>query len=153
MPRSKELSEKLREKIIIAHITGECYKKIAQRFDVNVPTVRQIVNKRRYFKIATTLPQSGRPRKISSKTARQLVVEVSKNPGVTSSELQNSFARAEIHVHRSIIPKTLNQVSLHGRVARKKPLVKTKHREAKLKLAKNPLRQDFLPLEESFGDR
>ena len=44
MPRSKELSEKLRETIIIAHKSGEGYKKITQWFDVNVSTVRQIVD-------------------------------------------------------------------------------------------------------------
>ena len=43
---SKELSDKLREKIIIALKSVKGYKKIAQRFDVNVSTVRQIVYKR-----------------------------------------------------------------------------------------------------------
>ena len=74
---------------------------------------------------------------------RQLVVEVSKNPTVTSRELQSSLARADIHVHRSTIPRTLNQVGLHGRVARKKPLLKTKHREARLKFAKTHLDKTF----------
>ena len=87
----------------------------------------------------------------SSKTARQLVVEVSKNPGGTSSELPSSFARAEIHVHRSIIPRALNQVGLHGRVARKKPLVKTMQREAKLKLAKIHLDKTFYHWKKVLG--
>ena len=143
MPRSKELSEKLRRKIIIAHKSEEGYKKITQQFDVNVSTVRQIVYKWRYFKTTTTLLQSGRPRKISSRTARQLVVEVSKNPRVTSRELQSSLARDDIHVHRSTIQRTPNQVGLHDWVARKKPLLKTKHCEARLKFAKTHLDKTF----------
>ena len=133
VPRSKELSEKLIEKII-ARKSGEGYK-ITQRFDINVSTVRQIVDKWRYFKTAT-LPRSGRPRKISSRTVRKLVEEASKNPKVTSRGFQSSLASADIHVHQSTTPRTLKQVGLHGKVARKRPLLNTKHREARLKFAK-----------------
>ena len=57
MPRSKELSEKLREKIIIAHKAGEGYKKIVQWSDVNVSTMRQVVYEWRYFKTTTMFPE------------------------------------------------------------------------------------------------
>ena len=143
MPRSKELSEKLREKIMIAHKSGEGCKKIAQRFDVDVSTVRQIVYKWRYFKTTTTLLRNGRARKTSSRTARQLVVEVPKNPRVTSRELQSSLARADIHVHRFTMRRTLVQVGLHGKVARKNLLLKTKHCAARLKFAKTHLDKTF----------
>ena len=39
--------------IIIAHKSGEGYKKIAQQFDVNVSTMHHIVDKWRYFKTRT----------------------------------------------------------------------------------------------------
>ena len=55
---------------------------------------------------------------------------------MTSREFQSNLARADIHVHRSTIWRTLNPVGQNGRVARKNPLLKTKHREARLKFAK-----------------
>lgn len=96
MPRSKELSEDLRSKIITAHKSGEGYQKISKRLDVNVSAVRQIVYKWRAFK-TTSLPRSGRPRKISNRTARKLVLEASKNPRVTSKKLQSNLTKADIH--------------------------------------------------------
>ena len=62
---------------------------------------------------------------------------------MTSRELYNALARADIHVHRSTIWRTVNPAVQHGKVARKNPLLKTKHREARLKFAETHLDKTF----------
>lgn len=65
MPRTKELSEELRKRIVDAHEAGKGYKIISKEFGLHRSTVRQIVYKWRIFKTTVTLPRSGRPTKIT----------------------------------------------------------------------------------------
>ena len=92
---------------------------------------------RKHFRTTKSLPRTGRPRKISDRAARQLVRQVNENPGLTSRELQESLSNANIDVHRTTIRRTLNEAGLSGRVARKKPLLSAKHRQARLQFAKD----------------
>ena len=129
MPRYKELPKALRKKVGAAHKRGEGYKTISKQPGLQVLTVRQVVYIWRNFQTTACLPRSGRPRKISDKTARKLISEASKNPKVTSRELQVNLGQAGVPVHSSTIRRTLNQSDLHGRVARKKPLLKKQHKK------------------------
>ncbi len=99
-------------------------------------TVRQIVYKWRKFKTTVTLPRSGRPTKISPRTNRKIIKEVTKNPRVTSKDLQATLALANVSVHDSTIRKRLNKNGVHGRIARRKPLLSKKNIAACLKFAK-----------------
>ena len=108
-------------------------------------TVRQIVYKWRKFKTTVTLPRSGRPTKISPRTNRKIIKEVTKNPRVTSKDLQATLALANVSVHDSTIRKRLNKNGVHGRIARRKPLLSKKNIAARLKFTKEHIDdpQDF----------
>ena len=137
MPRSKELSGDVRKRIVAAHKDGEGYKAISKRLAVHVSTVRQVVYKWRQHHSTANLSRSGRPQKVSPRAARKLARDAQENPRKTSRDLQADLAAAGTKVHRTTVRRVLNNAGLYGRVARKKPLLKKKHREARLQFAKS----------------
>ncbi|XP_075444851.1 uncharacterized protein LOC142488342 isoform X3 [Ascaphus truei] len=141
-PRSKEISEDLRKAVIDAHQSRKGYKTISKALGLPQSTVRQIVYKWRKFKTTVNLPRSGRPTKISPRTNQQIIQEVTKNPRVTSKDLQATLALANVSVHDSTIRKRLNN---GGWIARRKPLLSKKNIAARLKFAKEHIDdpQDF----------
>lgn len=139
MPRTKELSEDLRATIVELHKAGKGYKTISKSLDVHVSTVRQIIYKWREFNTVATLPRRGRPAKISPRAQRRIINEVRRNPRASAKDLQTSLARTNISVHTSTICKILNKNGVHGRTARRKPLLTKKNIAARLKFAKDHL--------------
>ena len=136
MPRTKEISEDLRLRIVDLHKAGKGYKSISKSLDVHQSTVRQIVYKWRKFSTVATLPRSGCPAKMTARAQRRMLNEVKKNPRVSAKDLQKSLEHANISVDESTIRKTLNKNGVHGRTPRKKPLLSKKNIAARLKFAK-----------------
>ena len=66
-----------------------------------------------------SLPRSGRPAKIIPRARRIIFQEVTKNPRVTSKDLQVSLALTNVSVNESTIRQTLNKHGVHGRIARR----------------------------------
>ena len=114
MPRTKEISEDLRLRIVDLHKAGKGYKSISKSLDVHQSTVRQIVYKWRKFSTVATLPRSGRPAKMTARAQRRMLNEVKKNPRVSAKDLQKSLEHANISVDESTIRKTLNKNGVHG---------------------------------------
>jgi transposase len=56
MPRTKEISEDLRLRIVALHKAGNGYKSISKSLDVHQSTVKQIVCKWRKFSTVATVP-------------------------------------------------------------------------------------------------
>lgn len=139
MPRTKELSEDLRLRIVDLHKAGKGYKSISKSLAVHQSTVRQIVYKWRKFSTAATLPRSGRPVKMTARAQRRLLNEVKKNPRVSAKDLQKSLAYANIPVSESTIRKTLNKNGFHGRIPQRKPLLSKKNIAARLQFAQEHL--------------
>ena len=139
MPRTKEIPEDLRKKVVDAYQSGKGYKAISKALGLHRTTVRAILSKWRKFGTVVNLPRSGRPAKISPRARRKIVQEVTKNPRTTSRDLQASLASAKVSVHDSTIRKTLGKNGIHGRVARRKPLLTKKNMNAHLKFAKKHL--------------
>ena len=139
MPRTKELSEDLRQKIIDLYKAKKGYKTISKTLSVHVSTVRKIVCKWRQFGTVATLPRSGRPVKITPKAQRVIINEVKKNPRVSAEDLRKSLKHADISVDTSTIRKTLNKNGIHGRRPRRKPLLSKKNISARLEFAKKHL--------------
>ena len=61
------------------------------------------------------------------------------DPHIMSKDLQASLALANVSVHASTIRKMLNKKGVHGRTARRKPLLSKKNTSARLKLANDHL--------------
>ena len=69
------------------------------------------------------LSRSGRPTKITPRARRTIIQLITKNPRVTSKDLQASLALANVSVHEAPIRETPDKNGVHGRIARRKPLL------------------------------
>ncbi|KAG2466986.1 TCB1 transposase, partial [Polypterus senegalus] len=138
--KSKKLSVDLRDRIILRHKSGESYRKISAALTVPMSTVSSIIHKWKKFETTRTLPRAGRPSKLSDRRRRALVREVTKNPMVTPSELQRSSVERGEPSRRTTISVAIHQSDLHGRVARRKPLLSKRHMAARLEFAKRHLK-------------
>ncbi len=114
MPRSKEIQEQTRNKIVDVYQSGKCYKAISKALGLQWTTVRAIIHKWRKLVTVVNLPRSGRPTKITPRAQRRLIQEVIKEPRTTSKELQASLASIKVSVHDSTIRKRLGKNSIHG---------------------------------------
>ncbi|KAG2468484.1 TCB1 transposase, partial [Polypterus senegalus] len=136
----KELSVDLQDRIVSRHKSGEGYRKISAALKVPMSTVASIIHKWKKFETTRTLPRAGRPSKLSDRGRRALVREVTKNPMVTLSELQRSSVGRGEPSRRTTISAAIHQSGLYGRVARRKPLLSTRHMAARLEFVKRHLR-------------
>uniref|UniRef100_A0A8C6Q7I4 Transposase n=1 Tax=Nothobranchius furzeri TaxID=105023 RepID=A0A8C6Q7I4_NOTFU len=145
MPRSKEIQEQMRTKIIEIYQSGKGYKAISKALGLQRTRVRAIIHKRQQHGTVVNLPRSGRPTKITPRAQRQLIQEVTEDPRTTSKELQASLASIKVSVHDSTIRKRLGKNGLHGKFPRRQPLLSKKNIRACLNFDKKHLndRQDF----------
>lgn len=127
MPRSKEIQEEMRKKVIEIYQSGKGHKAISKAVGLQRTTVRAIIHKWRKLGTVANLPRSGRPAKITPRVRWRLIQEVTKEPRKTSKELQALLATVKGSVHDSTIRKTLAKNGIHGRVPRRKPLLSQKN--------------------------
>jgi hypothetical protein len=123
--RSKELSVGLRDRTVSRHRSGEGYQQNFAAFKIPKDTVASIVLKWKEF--GTTKTRAVRSAKLSNQGRRALVREVTKNPMVTLTELQNCSVEMGEPSRRTTNSTALQQSGLYGRVARRKPLLSKRH--------------------------
>ncbi len=139
MPRSKEIQEQMRNKIVDMDQSENGYKAISKALGLQRTTIRAIIHKWRKLVIVVNLPRSGWPTKITPRAQRRLIQEVIKEPRTTSKELQASLASVKVSVHDSIIRKRLGKNGIHGRVPRQTPLLTKRTQRLVSHLPKNIL--------------
>ncbi len=139
MPRSKEIQEHMRNKIVDMYQSGKGYNTISKALGLQRTPVRAIIHKLRKIGTVVNLLRSGRPTKITPREQQRLIQEVIKEPRTTSKELQASLASIKVSVHDSTIRKRLGKNSIHWRVPRQKPLLTKKNTKACLTFAKKYL--------------
>ncbi|MHB9305954.1 hypothetical protein ACW0UU_00485 [Fusobacterium polymorphum] len=139
MGKTKELSKDVRDKIVELHKAGLGYKTISKQLSEKLPTVGAII--RRWKKTGTTVnqPRSGAPCKISPRSLSKIVRTVTVNPKTTREELVNDLNAAGTIVTKKTISSALHRVGLKSCTARKVPLLKKTHVQARLKFANNHL--------------
>ena len=108
MPRTKDISEDVRLRIVDLHKARKGYKSISKSLDAHQSTVRQIVYKWRKFSTVSRLPRSGHKGKMTARAQRRMLNEVKKNPRVSAKDLQKFLEHVNISVDKSTIRKTLN---------------------------------------------
>jgi transposase len=123
--RWKELSVELQDRIVSSHRSREGYQKRPVKVPKN--TVDSIILKWKKIGTTKTFPRAGRPAKLSNRGRRALVMEVTKNPIVTLTELQSSPVEMGEPSRRTTISAALLQSGLYGKVARQKPLFSKRH--------------------------
>ncbi len=135
MAKTKELSKDVRDKIIDLHKAGMGYKAIAKQLGEKVTTVGAIIRKRKKHKITVNLPQTGAPCKISPRGVSMIMRTVRNQPRTTREDLVNDLKAAGTIVAKKTIGNTLRREGLKSCSARKVPLLKKAHVQARLKFA------------------
>ncbi|KAK3511370.1 hypothetical protein QTP70_005295 [Hemibagrus guttatus] len=138
MAKTKELSKDTRNKIVDLHQAGKTESAIGKQLGVKKSTVGAIIRKWKTYKTTTdNLPRSGAPRKISPRGVKMITRTVSKNPRTTRGDLVNDLQRAGTKVTKATI--TLRRQGLKSCSARRVPLLKPVHVQARLKFAREHL--------------
>ncbi len=135
MAKTKELSKDVRDKIVDLHKAGMGYKTIAKQLGEKVTTVGAIILKWKKHKITVNLPRSGAPCKISPRGVSMIMRTVRNQPRTTREDLVNDLKAAGTIVTKKTIGNTLHREGLKSCSARKVPLLKKAHVQARLKFA------------------
>ncbi len=139
MAKTKELSKDTRNKIADLHQAGKTESAIGKQLGVKKSTVGAIIRKWKTYKTTDNLPRSGAPRKISPRGVKMITRTVSKNPRTTRGDLVNDLQRAGTKVTKATISNTLRRQGLKSCSARRVPLLKPVHVQARLKFARENL--------------
>ncbi|TWW61038.1 Transposable element [Takifugu flavidus] len=136
MAKTKELSKDTRNKIVDLHQAGKTESAIGKQLGVKKSTVGAIIRKWKTYKTTDNLPRSGAPRKISPRGVKMITRTVSKNPRTTRGDLVNDLQRAGTKVTKATISNTRRCQGLKSCSARRVPLLKPVHVQARLKFAR-----------------
>ncbi|MCJ8739509.1 hypothetical protein PDJAM_G00047970 [Pangasius djambal] len=148
MDKTKELSKDTRDKIVDLHKAGKGYGAIAKQLGEKRTTVGAIVRKWKRLMMTVNVPRTGAPWKISPRGVSMMLRMVKNQPRTTREELVNAVKRAGIIVSKATISNTLRRHGLKSCIARKVPLLKSAHVQARLKFSRDHLDDP----EESLGE-
>ncbi len=143
MATTKELSKDVRDKNVDLHKAGMGYKTITKQLGEKVTTVGAIIRKRKKHKITVNLPRTGVPCKISPRGVLVIMRTVRNQPRTTRVDLVNDLKAAGTIVTKKTICNTLRLEGLKSCSARKVPLLKKAHVQARLKFA-NDSEEDWV---------
>ncbi|CDR12114.1 unnamed protein product [Oncorhynchus mykiss] len=115
------------------------YRTIGKQLGEKATTVGAIIRKRKKFKMTVNHPRSGAPCKISPRGASMIMRKVRNQPRTTRQDLVNDLKRAGTTVSKKTISNTLRRHGLKSCSARKVPLLKPAHVQARLKFANDHL--------------
>ncbi len=142
MAKTTELSKDTRNKIVDLHQAGKTESAIGKQLGVKKSTVGAIIRKWKTYKTTDNLPRSGAPCKISPCGVKMISRTVSKNPRTTwggGGGRVNDLQRAGTKVTKATISNTLRRQGLKSCSARRVPLLKPVHVQARLKFAREHL--------------
>ncbi len=111
------------------------FKTIAKQLGEKVTTVGVIIRKWKKHKITVNLPRTGAPCKISPRGVSMIMRTVRNQPRTTREDLVNDLKAAGTIVTKKTIGNTLRREGLKLCSARKVPLLKKAHVQARLKFA------------------
>ncbi len=132
MAKTKELSKDTRNKIVDLHQAGKTESAIGKQLGVKKSTVGAIIRKWKTYKTTDNLPRSGAPCKISPRGVKMIT-------RTTRGDLVNDLQRAGTKVTKATISNTLRRQGLKSCSARRVPLLKPVHVQARLKFAREHL--------------
>ncbi|KAK6299813.1 hypothetical protein J4Q44_G00298460 [Coregonus suidteri] len=137
--KTRELCKDIRDTIVDLHKAGMGYRTIGKQLGEKATTVGAIIRKWKKFKMTVNHPRSGAPCKISPCGASMIMRKVRDQPRTTRQDLVNDLKRAGTTVSKKTISNTLRRHGLKSCSARKVPLLKPAHVQARLKFANDHL--------------
>lgn len=87
-PSGTELCEDVEKRAVKAHQSEGGYKTISKRVQLYPSTAKQMIYKLRAFDMTATLPRSGRPSKLSTRSTTKIQNQIKGSQHITSRELQ-----------------------------------------------------------------
>ncbi len=139
-PHGKELSEDLRIRIVALHKDGLGYKKFGNSLELSYSTVARVIQRFSKTGFTRNRPHKGRSKKLSPCAVRQVQKLASKNRHMSAASIALEVSEVEGQlVSAQTICHTLQQVGLHGRRPRRKPLLKLVHKKACKQFAEDNL--------------
>ena len=137
-PHGKELSLDIKKSIIYLHKNKQGYQKIATTLNLSKSTVAKVVQHYQKFgTIKSVNKRSGRPRKLTARLDRYVTREVSQKPRKSATELACELSEmCGVNISAATIRRTLHRANLHSRRPRRKPLLKPRHKTARLEFAR-----------------
>ncbi len=139
MGKTKELSKDTRDTIVDLHKAGMGYRTIGKQTGEKATTVGAIIRKWKKFKMTVNLPRTGAPCKISPRGVSMIPRKVRDQTRTTREDLVNELKRPGTTVSTVTISNTLHCHGLKSCSARKVPLLKPAHVQARRKFAKDNL--------------
>lgn len=135
-----ELSPRRRAVIIALSEERVTQKEIARRVRCSQSCVSKIIKRNKEQGSPSVQARSGRPRKTTKAMDRRIVRECQKNRQSTSTEIRNQLL---VPVSTSTVRRRLIAVGLRARRPKKKPLLTSKMRKARLAWAKEHESKDL----------
>ncbi len=120
------------------HKKGEGYKKISKALLISQNTVAKVVQTFKKDGTATiSQRRPGRSRKLTPRQKRLLMRRVEENRHASSLQLSKEVeSQTGVTISRDTIRRTLQRNGMHGCRPRKKPLLKPRHKKARLDFAR-----------------
>jgi len=138
MPKTRELSEFERGRIIGGHELGHSFAEIARKWNHDESTVRRIVQKYNEHRTVANLKGRGRKRLLNENDVRQLKRVVTNDRRAALAEITNTFNQCrEVQTSSRTVQRTLHAEGYYGRIAKKKPLISEANRKKRLEFARN----------------
>ena len=134
---NKQINEEIKGRIIGLHEAGWTYKRISGHLQIPETTIGFVV--RKFKELGTTQRRtgSGRPPKLSSDQAWDIVAYTAQNPKTTAPQLvQKIQEEYEIAVCVRTVGNILNTAGFYGRLCVKKPWLSDKNIEKRYNLSK-----------------
>ncbi len=124
-------SEDLRIRIVALHKDDLGYKKFGNSLELSYSTVAMVIQRFSKTGFTRNRPRKGQSKKLSPCAVCQVQKVASKNRRMSAASIALEVAEVEGQlVSAQTIRHTLQQVGLHGRRPRRKPLLKLAHKKA-----------------------
>jgi transposase len=141
MPKVKELSCDLRQKVIDMRNNGSSYGQISRNLIIPKSTVVNIVKKFNTSDEVKTRPRSGRPSKLSMRSCRHLLRHTRQNRGYTLQRITRYASNLLDNnaVCKRTVRRLLHKHKMYNRIAVKKPLINNLNRQRRVNWASDRL--------------
>lgn len=142
MVKVKEHSLQVRNSIVTEYEAGKGYRKLSEQFKIPISTIQSIIKKWKEQGSVSNKPRTGAPKKINPRACSKLVRIAKCNPRVTRKELVEEMSSIGVNVTKQTITNVMKSKGLRRCQARKVPLLKKKHLEARKKFATDMLKKE-----------